>query len=210
MARSVFAWSLILCAILLIVMPVGALYSLTDVTTYPAMTVVQPGDPLQLSALARIIPQGSTTYIEGYTLVLSTELERPSWQVIVTVDGRDAAVFQKTSQTVFISGYLLSYPTTQDVNVKISLEGIAPHLEPGSSFILLRVTELNNQGLAVPGSVQTVTGTMVHPSQEPSQTGPVLTTTVTRPGPTNAGDDPVLLIGFLCLAVVLASAGKMK
>ncbi len=190
--------------------PAVAFYTLENVTTSPPDAVVRAGDPLRLTASAGIIPQGSTTYLEGYTLVLSTELEQPFWEVYVMVDGRKAAVFQKTSPTVFISGYLLSYPTTKDVEVRIILDGIAPVREKGSSFIVLKAIELNNQGVPVPKSVQTATGTIVHPSPVPTQTLTFQTTMMTPPGPTRSGIDFAPLIGFLGIALVFIAGRKWK
>jgi hypothetical protein len=118
---------------------------------------------LNSSAALPIIPAGPTTFIEGYTLVLSTDLKQAGWNIRVMVDGHQAAVFQKFGNTVFINGYLLSYPVTRDVEVRVALEGTVPPSGGESTFSVLRVIELNNQGQIVSGSEQTVNGTITIP-----------------------------------------------
>ena len=84
------------------------------------------------------------------------------------VDGRQAAVFEKTGTTIFINGYLLSYPVTRDVEVRVTLEGTVPPPGTEGTFSVLRVIELNNQGQVVPESEQTVTRTIDVPVTHPS------------------------------------------
>jgi hypothetical protein len=151
-----------------LVLPCSATNSLQNVTTTPVKEPYPPGIPLTTSADLAIIPAGPTTFIEGYTLVLSTDLEQALWDVRVMVDGRQAAVFEKSGNTLFINGYLLSYPVTRDVEVRVILAGTVPPPGTEGTFSVLRVIELNNQGQVVPDSEQTVTRTIDLPVARPS------------------------------------------
>jgi hypothetical protein len=200
---------LILGFLSLLVVPVSAGFTLQNVQVYPPGEILDPGTPLNVSATAQIIPQGPTTFIEGYTMVISTELDRASWDVAVTVDGRRAAVFQETGSMVFINGYLLSYPTSQDVAVSILVDGYSPALPAGVLFTILRVIELNNQGQLVSGSEQTVirlTG-----PETPGPTTAISTTTVTEPETTTkSGMLPWTVIGGLGAMLLMLNFGRMK
>ncbi len=150
------------------VIPGSATYSLRDVAVTPSADSYPPGISLNSSAALPIVPAGPTTFIEGYTLVLSTDLNQAGWNIRVMVDGRQAAVFQKFGKTVFINGYLLSYPVTRDVEVRVALEGTVPPSGGDRTFSVLRVTELNNQGQVVPGSEESVNRTFGFPGTLPS------------------------------------------
>jgi hypothetical protein len=181
-----------------IVIPCSASYFLQEATITPLSDTYPSGTSLNGSATLTVIPAGPTTFIEGYTLVLSTDLDRAGWNVRVMVDGRQAAVFEKSGSAVFIDGYLLSYPVTRDVEVRVVLEGAVP---PGAenTFSVLRVTELNNQGQVVPGSEQFVTRTIALPEtlqSQPPQSGSVTEPPTTA---TTAGISPALVIGGLFL-----------
>ncbi len=200
---------LVLCFLSLLIIPVSAGFTLQDVQVYPTGESYQPGTPMSVSATAQIIPQGPTTFIEGYTMVTSTELDRASWDVAVIVDGRRAAVFQKAGSTVFINGYLLSYPTSRDVAVRIKIDGYSPSVPAGSPFTVLRVIELNNQGQLISGSEQTVSRLTGFVPPEP--TAGTATTTVTVPeATTKAGMLSWTVIGGVGAMLLLLNAGRLK
>jgi hypothetical protein len=182
-----------------LILPCSASYSLRDVTLVPPSDTYTAGIPLTTSADLAIIPAGPTTFIEGYTLVLSTDLDRAVWNVSVLVDGRPAAVFQKSGTTVFVNGYLLSYPVTRDVEVSVGLEGGVPAPGAESTFSVLRAIELNNQGQVVPGSEEVVTRTIDVPAALPSL--PPQSATVAEQPATEAtaGIPPVLVMGGIFL-----------
>jgi hypothetical protein len=187
-----------------LVLPCSASYSIRDVTITPLSDSYPSGRSLNTSAALPIIPAGPTTFIEGYTLKLSTDLDKAGWNVRVLVDGRQAAVFKKSGSALFINGYLLSYPVTRDVEVKVALEGTVPPPGTEGTFSVLRVVELNNQGQVVPESEQIVTRTIdvpaVHPSLPPqSNSGTESPTTAAT-----AGISPAPVLGGLFLIFFLA------
>jgi hypothetical protein len=202
--------SLTILAILLLTVASGAAsYVLQDVQVRPAGIEVQQHTPVNVLATAQIIPQGPTTYIEGYTMVLSTGLDQATWKVRVLVDGRPAAVFDKSGPTVFISGYLLSYPTYRDVAVAVSLDGNAPSGTPGSSFTILQIIELNNQGQVVSGSEQLVSKSLAPASSTPSAT--VIPSKTPIPETSAKAMIPLpAVIGGVVLLVLFLNAGRSR
>jgi hypothetical protein len=200
---------LILGCFFLLVVPASAGYALQNVEVHPPDEILDPGTPLTVLATVQILPQGPTTYIEGYTMVVSTDLDRARWDVAVMVDGRDAAVFEKTGSSVFISGYLLSYPTSEDVAVSILVSGYTPDLPAGEPFTALRVVELNNQGQLIEGSEQTVSRLTGPPPSAPTPQTPGAT--VTPPGTTTAaGMLPFTVTGCVAAVFLFISFRKIK
>jgi hypothetical protein len=195
--KSSFLVVLIVFLSVCLILPCTASYSLRDVTITPLSESYPSGTSLALSAALPIIPAGPTTFIEGYTLQLSTDLDQARWNVRVMVDGRQAAVFEKTGTTIFMNGYLLSYPVTRDVEVRVTLEGTVPPPGTEGTFSVLRVIETNNQGQVVPESEQTVTRTIDVPVTPPP---PQSETIAKQPVTTaHAGISPVPVIGSMFL-----------
>lgn len=196
-----------LAFLFILIAPVSGTFSLQSVAIHPSVEALKPAEAMTIRATAQIIPQGPTTYIEGYTMVLSTELDPVKWDVAVLVDGNRAAVFEKTGSTVFINGYLLSYPTTRDVALEISVDGYSPKGTAETGFIAIRITELNNQGRPVSGSDQTVYGKL---PPLPPESLPEVTTTVETiyPVTTKAGIGSVVTLGGLFLGIFLTREVK--
>jgi hypothetical protein len=187
-----------------LVLPCSASYSIRDVTITPSSESYPSGRSLTTSAALPIIPAGPTTFIEGYTLKLSTDLDKAGWNVRVLVDGRQAAVFEKSGSTLFMNGYLLSYPVTRDVEVRVTLKGTVPPPGTEGTFSVLRVVELNNQGQVVPESEQIVTRTIDVPATHPSLPPQSNSGTESPTTAATAGISPAPVIGGLFLIFFLA------
>ncbi len=202
--NSSFLVGLIFFLSVCLVLPCSASYSIRDVTITPLSDSYPSGRSLTTSAALPIIPAGPTTYIEGYSLKLSTDLDQARWNVRVLVDGRQAAVFEKSGTTLFMNGYLLSYPVTSDVEVRVTLEGTVPPPATEVAFSVLRVVELNNQGQVIPESEQRVTRTFDVPVTLPSL--PPQSDSGAEPPTTaaTAGISPALVIGGLFLVFFLS------
>ncbi len=157
-------------AVLCCIGTAGAQYNIQDVTVTPSGENMIPLSQATTEVTIAIIPSGPTTFIEGYTLALSTGLDAAQWNVVVTVNGIQAAVIPKSGNVVYVNGYLLSYPTDRDVAVNVRVEGVVPDSPGGTTLTMLQVQELNNQGQLVGGSTQSVTRTIVGPATSPPTT----------------------------------------
>ncbi len=63
--------------------PAFALQNLRQVDLSPPSLVLPPGTRLNASAVIEILPSGASTYPEGHTLVLGTDLTDARWNVMV-------------------------------------------------------------------------------------------------------------------------------
>ena len=169
----------------------------------PERTVVD------VSAYIEIIPSGATTFSESHTLTLSTDLRDARWQVVVMVDGRQAAVIPREGSRVFVNGFLLSYPDTRDVEVRALLTGSVPSLPNGSSIMVLRWAELNARSQVVTGSEYTisrqVTALPAHESIPQAEQ-----TTVPATSPTAADFSRFAVIACLGLTICWIGIGKRE
>jgi hypothetical protein len=146
---------ILLLALLLtasLVVSVPALLVPAEVQVNPPNEDLPEGTVVDVSAYIEIIPSGATTFSESHTLTLATDLRDSRWQVVVMVDGRQAAVIPQEGSRVFVNGFLLSYPDTRDVEVHALITGSVPSLSNGSSIMVLRWAELNARSQVVAGS----------------------------------------------------------
>jgi len=213
--RQIFNNPFIFCGTVILVMfalaaPVSATFQIQQSELNPSTIPLQPKAQQSVTAIVVIIPQGTTTFIEGNQLQFTTGLVDPQWDVQVMVNGIPAAVIPGRGNTVFINGFLLSYPNSNDVSVSASVTGNVP---AGVSTVdLIQVLQLNNAGQVIPWAVQTISEPVAVPAT------PVLTTPMTpatpvamvaTPSLTKApGPGPFILIGGLVFGILATRVGK--
>jgi hypothetical protein len=195
----------VILVILAMVVPVSATFQIQQSELNPSKMPLDPKTQQSVTAIIAIIPQGVTTFIVGNQLQLTTGLTAPQWDVQVMVNGIPAAVIPAKGNTAFINGFLLSYPTSDDVTVSASVTGMVP--SGVSSVTLIEVVQQNNAGTTVPGSTQTISAPVAVPATgvlttPPTPTSPV--PTKAAPAPTSApGVSPVILIGVLIVGALV-------
>ena len=198
-----------LAAFVLLISPVAATLSLSDVSFTPNPPMV-PAQAQHVSATIIIIPSGGTTFASGHEIQLLTNLEKGQWIIQVMVDGIPAARQTAQGNAAFINGVALAYSTTRDVSIVIDVEGTVP-ADAGPNLMVIQAEELDNNGSIVPGSVITITqSTTVPTTTQAIPTIPPVTparTTPTTPSPTKSPGFTLLggLVA-LCIVPVIASA----
>jgi len=209
-ARYMLLLSILGIAGLLIFPPVAA-------TCIQSGEVFTPAPPLAPSVAENatlsftVVPTGSTTFPRTHTIQLQTSLWEAHWVIQVFVNGIPQARQTATGPAAFISGYLLSFPTTDDVNFNVYLSGNVP-IGEGSNVTILQLTEIDTTGGTAPfGSITVnlpLTGSS--PVNTTAMT-PVVTYPVTHasPSPTKSGSDFVAT-GTVALLVALAVFAVMR
>jgi hypothetical protein len=199
-----FLTPVFLAAALLLVSPALAGLVLSGVTFTPDAPP-EAGAQHQAAATYVIIPSGSATFARGHSLQLQTDLIGARWAIQVTLDGRDAARQTASGSAAFVNGEVLSYPTTRDVGLVVTVDGTVPP-GAGGSLSVIRVEELDNNGNVVPASVLGVSlpragqATPSSTTAAPTLTPPLATTSPAR-SPGLAA--PSAVAGLLVTAAVL-------
>lgn len=156
MVRPGFCVLVALLAVAVLTLPASATLILSAPTLNPSAVPLSPGTQQSVNATLTIIPSGDTTFNSQHSVQITTDLNQPTWYVQVFKNGIGAAVIPTLGNAVFINGYLLSYPSNNDVSVVIGVSGSTPST-PGSNVTLLQVEEIDNTNTVVPGSVSRVT-----------------------------------------------------
>ena len=202
MQRSTSFLGVMVLILLTAIVPVSATFQISQYTLTPSATPLQPGAAQQVDASLQIIPQGFSTFIEGNSLQLTTDLREAQWNIRVLQNGVQAAVIPAQGNVAFINGFLLSYPTSNDISVSVSVSGVVP--TGTNTVMLLQVVQLNNAGQAVAGQTQAINAPVAVPgTAAPPTNTPATSSAIPVPSPTKAtGPDPVVL-GFAVIGGAL-------
>ncbi len=154
-----------------------------DIVVSPETPAVSPGSAMNLTCSILLSSSGAQTFVPGHTLVLSTGLDRSSITMQVYVDRRPAAFLPGTGPIVFVNGYLLAYPSSQDVSVAVAMSGLVP-ADASGTVTVLRIEELDNSGIIIPASVFEINRTISEPQTSPTPTvSPTFSVTRTETPP---------------------------
>ncbi len=162
--------------------PAVATTYVEDVALSPQVAAVPPGTPMNLTCSILLSSSGAQTFVPGHVLVLSTGLDRASFSIQVYVDRRPAAFIPGTGPVVFVNGYLLAYPSSQDVSVAVAMSGYVPESASGTVTVL-QIEELDNSGIVIPASVFTVNQAVSGPVTTTETVPPTITVTPSKTPP---------------------------
>ena len=192
--------------------PVTATFIVSGQSFHPAPPVT-PGTLENATITYAMIPTGATTFSRTHSLQMQTSLWEAHWIIQVFVNGIPQANQTATGSAAFMSGYLLSYPTTDDVSFNVSLTGTIP-LGEGTNVTLLQVNEIDTTGGTAPLGSSTVSLPLVVTSTAGSSTPLPETATASpeapaSPSPTQAGSDFVF-IGVTASLVAMVAFGYSR
>ena len=172
---------LALCSILAVfAVPAAATVVLSTVSYTPNPPLV-PGSQQHVAANYAIIPSGATTFAKGHELEMQTGLANAEWTIQVTQDGRNAARQTGSGSVVFVNGEILSYTTSHDIGMIVTVDGAVPQDAQGTVMVL-DVKEIDNSGTIVPGSEILLTQPVAGATQVPEQSAlPTLTPPLVTP-----------------------------
>jgi len=189
MIRRITFLSLVIVVVLFQVIPADAMIALTDVSYTPSPPLVI-GRQQHVTAKYYIGPSGATTFIPGHQLQMQTGLANARWNILVILDGRNAAQQSASGSTVFVNGALLSYSTNNDVSLEVTIDGVVPQMQ-GGQVMVLQVKEIDNSGSVVPGSVITTSQPVAGEPATAIQTAfPTLMPPIVPPSPTTSAGFP--------------------
>ena len=144
--KGLMKWTVLLLFLVVCIQTVSA-FSVSSVSIDPSGSLT-PADPVTANFkidLSGVFPSDSE-------IQMFTELDKPMWTYTVIVNGIENLNPVETGRTVTISGFVLNYKTSDEVSVRVSLEGVAPAVTQTTNKTIIRVTEYDSNGKAVTGT----------------------------------------------------------
>ena len=151
---------ILITALLLIIVPtVSVAYTVNSLAINPSSGALTPGTTVDISYTVQE-PSGQTT---ANDLLMYTALASPQWSYIIYVNGNPTAPTQSQAKTLTISGFLLTYKSSDDVTVGVTLSGIAPTVTQTSNQTLIQIYEDDSNGNQL-GTPYTQTALVINPN----------------------------------------------
>lgn len=109
-------------------------------------------------------PSGTDTFPKDNTLQIFTDLNNAKWTVTMIKDGVEQPVPQEFGRSVYLSGWVLSYPSSIKQSLRISLEGSVPSVTKSMNKTVVLVQELDGNNAVIPASIITRERLIVNPT----------------------------------------------
>jgi hypothetical protein len=196
MIRRITFFTLTITLVLLQVMPAAGIVALTDVSYTPTLPLVI-GRQQHVTATYYVAPSGSTTFIRGHQLQMETGLANAQWNIQVLLNSRNAAQQSASGSVAFVNGEIMSYPTTNDVYLDVTIDGDVLQTHD-DLMTVLQVEEIDNSGNVVPGSVLTISQPLA------GQPATTIKTVLPTPAPTIISPSPTKSAGFPVISGIFA------
>jgi hypothetical protein len=161
--KGLMKWTILILLLILCIQTVSAI-SVPSVTIDPSGSLT-PGTPVTVQFKV----ENSGVFPSGGEIQLFTDLDKPSWTYTIIVNGIENLRPVMGGRTLTIVGFELSYKTSDEVSVRVTLEGVAPPVSQTSNKTLIRITEYDANG-------KPVTSTQVEKTAQVINTGEVATT----------------------------------
>jgi hypothetical protein len=144
--NGLMKWTIPILFILLCIYPVCAL-SVASVQIDPSGSLT-PGTPVTVSFKI----ENSGVFPSDNEIQIFTELDKPKWTYTVIVNGVENLRPVMGGRTLSVSGFELNYKTSDQVALRVALEGVAPPVTQTSNKTLVRVTQYDGNNKPITSS----------------------------------------------------------
>ncbi|MDD1695551.1 MAG: hypothetical protein LUQ54_01505 [Methanoregula sp.] len=144
--KGLLKWTILILFLIVCIPPVFA-FSVGSVSIDPSGSLT-PATPVTVSFKI----ENSGVFPSDNELQIFTDLDKPKWTYTVIVNGVENLRPVMGGRTLSISGFELSYKTSDQVSVRVTLEGVAPTVTQTSNKTLARITQYDGNNKAIPNS----------------------------------------------------------
>ena len=144
--KGLMKWTVLILLLIVCIQTVSAI-SVSSVSIDPSGSLT-PSTPVTVSFKI----ENPGVFASDSELQMFTDLEKPRWTYTIIVNGIENLRPVMGGRTLTISGFELNYKTSDEVSVRVTLEGVAPVVTQTINKTLVRVTEYDSLGRAVTSS----------------------------------------------------------
>ncbi len=113
---------------------------------------LKSGAPVKVSFDIKFNPAGGETFPGLRTLAMLTDLQNVEWSYSTVIDGNPSPVINGTERNVYISGWVLSYPSKRELSMRVNLTGNVPSTPVSGTMKVIRVNVQDDTGAIIPGT----------------------------------------------------------
>lgn len=171
MMNSSMKW-IILAAILVIGIPVVSAFSVSSVTIDPSGSLT-PGAAVVVTYKIDFTASSGETFPSGSELQMTTDLQNPKWSWTLVLDGVENARPQSGGRILSLSGFELSYPSSVEQAVRVTLEGTAPTVEKTTNKTIIKLQEIDSHNNIIESSKVERTTMVINTAEVSSTIGTI-------------------------------------
>jgi len=161
MKRGIIAIFCILLALCLVQSAMAASYSVESSDIDPTGPA-SPGDRIITNIGILLTGSGEQTFNSNNELEIYTDLTDPEYEYTTSINGVEQTRTVST-RYIRISGWELSYPDTNEVEIFITLEGKAPTVSGTGEIEVIRIREQDGNGNIVSAGEFVIEKTILNP-----------------------------------------------
>jgi hypothetical protein len=135
-------WILIAVSLLFCVQAVFA-FGVSSITVDPSGSLT-PGTPVIVSFRVDLSGAGDETFTSGNELQMSTDLDSAKWTYSLVLDGVDNVQPSNSGRVLSVSGWVLSYPSSVEEALKVTLEGVTPTVSQTTNKTMIKIAEYDS------------------------------------------------------------------
>ena len=141
--------------------PAVAAFTVEGMTIEPSGSLT-PGTAVTASFKIGFSASSDLTFPEASDLVLTTDLKDATWSYTLLLDDVENPRNPQGGKTLDLSGFELSYPSSVDEVVRVTLQGTAPEVDTTTEKIILNVKEIDSNGNTVSSSMVNKTALVIN------------------------------------------------
>jgi len=122
------------------------------------------GTNVSVSFKIDMTPAGGLTFPQDNTLQIFTDLNSPHWTATLIKDGVEQLEPDSSAKSVYLSGWILSYPASVQESLRVTLQGTVPAVTKSMTKTIVLVQELDARNTVIPASITTRERMIVNPT----------------------------------------------
>jgi hypothetical protein len=160
-------WILIAVSLIICIQGVSA-FSVSSITVDPSGSLV-PGTSVLVSYKVDFSASGDETFPSSNELQMSTDLDQAIWSYSIVLDGIDQPQPSGSGRVLSVSGWILSYPSSVEESLKVTLEGKAPTVSQTTNKTMIKIQEIDSRNNVISSTVVERTATVVNVAEVQSK-----------------------------------------
>ncbi len=113
---------------------------------------IMSGVPMKVSFDIKFNPTGGETFPSLRTLALLTDMQNVEWSYSTAIDGNPSSLINATGRNLYISGWVLSYPSKRELSMHVNVTGNVPSIPKSGNMNVIRVNVQDDTGAIIPGT----------------------------------------------------------
>lgn len=142
--KGITTWIIIAVSLIFCIQAVSA-FAVSSINVDPSGSLT-PGTPVIVTFKVDFSASGDETFPSGNEIQMSTDLESAQWSHTLVLDGVEAAQPSASGRVLTVSGWILSYPSSVEEMLKVTVQGKAPTTSQTTNKTIIKVCEYDSHG----------------------------------------------------------------